>query len=157
MTTMTIEPKHWYSWDFDARGEDGVSIDFDLSHWREKGVITVDGVEHRVFREGWMSGDFVMERDGQAIVRAEKPSAFRNAFIVSVEGRQYTLRKKSFARRAFVLMQGDTEVGSLAPDTFWKRRATVSLPADLPAPVRAFITWLAIILWKREADAAAAA
>ena len=34
------------------------------------------------------------------------------------------------------------------------RRALVDLPPDLPLPVRVFVIWLTVILWKRQAEAA---
>ena len=80
---------------------------FDLSSWRERGVITIDGVEHRVFRESLL-GDFVIERGSSTLARATKKSAFTNTMIVKHDGREYTLRKQSWWRRAFVLMDGDT-------------------------------------------------
>ena len=38
----------------------------------------------------------------------------------------------------------------------WSRRATAMLPDTLPLPVRLFVLWLAVLVWKRDADAAAA-
>jgi hypothetical protein len=34
------------------------------------------------------------------------------------------------------------------------RRMNIDLPEELPLPARAFIVWLTVILWKRDADAA---
>jgi hypothetical protein len=31
----------------------------------------------------------------------------------------------------------------------WTRRAAADLPPDWPVPIKAFIIWLVIILWKR--------
>ena len=153
---MTIVPKRWYSWDFDVvDGERHLAV-VDVSSWREKGLLTVEGVEHRVYREGAMS-DFILERGGTVLARGTKPSAFRDTILVGYSGRQYMLRKKSVWRRAFILLDGDNEIGSLAPDSIWTRHATVSLPRDWPLPINVFVIWLAIILWKREADAGAVA
>jgi hypothetical protein len=77
--------------------------------------------------------------------------------IIRAGGREYTLRKPSIWRRTFVLMEGDRQIGSIAPDSAWTRRATVDLPADWPMPLKAFVIWLVIILWKRDSDSAAAA
>ena len=157
MTTLSIVPKRWYSWDFNVLdGPRQVAL-VDVSAWREKGVLTVDGVEHRVYREGMMSGDFILERNGSVLARAEKPSAFRDTLVVRHNGREYTLRKKSIWRRAFVVLSGEREVGALNPNSVWKRDATVTLPQEWPLPVRLFVIWLAIIMWKRDAESTAAA
>ncbi len=39
----------------------------------------------------------------------------------------------------------------------WSRRATATLPDTLPVPVRLFVLWLAMLIWKRDDDAGAAA
>jgi hypothetical protein len=154
---LTIVPRHWWSWDFDVVDGTRVLARIDTSAWREKGVLTIDGVEHRVYRDGVMSGAFILERDGMPLVKARKPSAFRTVLIVSYDGREYTLRKKSAWRAAFVLLEADREIGSLTPNSLWRRDARVTLTHDWPLPIRVFVIWLAIIMWKRDADAVVAA
>ena len=151
-TSLALLPRRCYSWDFTLVSGDGTQARLDLSSWREKGVVTIGDYDHRVYREGMVSGDFVIERGGQALARATKPSAFRSTIVITHGGRQYTLRKKSVWKRAFVLLEGHKEVGSLSPNSWLTRDATVSLPADWPLAVKTFVTWLAIILWKREAS-----
>ena len=127
-----------------------------ISWWREKGVLTIDGKSYQVYREGLASGDFVLESPDTIVARARKPSAFRRAFIVEHGERQYTLRANWPFRRAFQLLDGEMEIGSISPEGFLTRRAAVVMPQDMPLPVQVFAVWLAIILWKRDANAAAA-
>ena len=42
----------------------------------------------------------------------------------------------------------------MKPRTMWARRATAMLPGTLPVPVRLFVPWLAMPIWKRHDDAA---
>jgi hypothetical protein len=56
---LTAVPKSWFSWDFTVMDGTQSVGDVDVSCWREKGVITVEGAHYRVYREGLMSGDFV--------------------------------------------------------------------------------------------------
>ena len=153
---MRVVPKKWYSWDFSLVSGDRTLATLDLSAWREKADILVEGVTHRVFREGVMTGDFVLERGSQVLARATKPSAFRNAFIVTYNGKSYMQRKPSAWRRAFVLLDEERHIGSVSPLSAWTRQATADLPRDWPMPIKAFIIWLVIILWKRDAESAAA-
>lgn len=44
----------------------------------------------------------------------------------------------------------------MTPEGILTRRAAVTLPLDLPLPVRVFIIWLAVIQWRRDDDSAAA-
>jgi hypothetical protein len=154
--SMTLVPKHWYSWDFNVTSGDRTLAVLDVSAWCERAEIVIGDVTHRVFREGVMSGDFVMARGDRELARAAKPSVFRNTFIVRYDGTDYTLRKASAWRRAFVLLEGERQIGSIAPESLWTRRAAADLPADWPMPIRSFVIWLAVVLWKREAAASAA-
>ena|SRR5688572_17163818 len=147
---MKLVPKRWYSWDFTVMDGDRRVAALDLSSWRERGEVVIQDITHRVFREGMMSGDFVIERGGRELARATKPSAFRHTFIVHYNGRDYTLRKHSIWRRTFVLMDDERQIGSISPDSAWTRRSTADLPPDWPVPIKAFVIWLVIILWKRE-------
>jgi hypothetical protein len=153
---VTIVPKRWFSWDFSVISGGRTLAALDLFTWRERAEIRIGDVTHHAFRERAMSGDFVIEAAGRQLARAAKPSVFRNTFVVSYDGRDYTLRKASVWRREFELMDGERRIGTLAPESCWSRRATAELPSDWPAPITAFVVWLVIILWKREATAAAA-
>lgn len=152
---MTIVPLRWYSWDFDLLEGTRRRAHLDLSAWREKGVLSVDGINHRVYREGAL-GDFVIARDGFVIARAIKPSAFSSTFSVAWGGREYTLRRKSLWQRGFVLLDGETEIGSVERSSWLSRDATIDLPTSWPLPIRVFVIWLALIMWKRDANAGGA-
>jgi hypothetical protein len=153
---MTIVPRRWYSWDYTVmRGDRTVAV-LDLASWRERAEIVIGDVTHRVFRERAMGGDFIIEAGGRELARATKPSAFRDRIIVHYGDRDYTLHKPSMWGRAFALMDGDRQIGSIAPESVWTRRATTDLPADWPLPIQAFVIWLVILLWKRDAQSAAA-
>jgi hypothetical protein len=147
---LTAVPTHWYSQDFTLRDGDRTLAELDFSSWRERGVLTIDGRDYRVYREGAMSGAFILELDGTEIARAEKPSAFHRMFIVRHAGQEWELRAASALRRKFVLLQGSNEVGVIAPEHAFSRRAAVDLRVTLPAAVQAFIVWLTLLLWKRE-------
>jgi hypothetical protein len=145
-------PKGWLSWDFVVKQGSQTLAEIDVSWWREQGELAVRGRTYKVFREGLMSGAFVLESAGSVLARAEKPSAFRRSFAIEHAGRQYTLRSKSAFGRAFELLDGPRAIGSISPEWIFSRRASADLPEDLPLEVRVFIIWLTIILWKRESD-----
>jgi hypothetical protein len=152
--TMTVAPTRWYSWDFDVTDGGRHVAHLDVSAWREQGVLTIDGVAHLVYREGVGSGEFLLERDGIVLARATKPSAFRSAFEVRHDGRTYELAKESLWQRRFVLRSGNAEIGSLAPRSAIGREAVATLPEPWPLPLKVFVIWLVVILWKRAAAAA---
>ena len=153
--TLQVVPTRWFRWEFAISQGSQPIAGIDISSWRERGELTVQGATFRVSREGALSGDFLLSSGEGVLARATKPSALRRSFVVRSGAKTYTLRARSAFRRSFVLLEDDREVGGISPDAIWSHRASANLPADLPMPVQVFLIWLAMLLWKREADSAA--
>jgi hypothetical protein len=152
---LQAAPRGWFSWNFVVSdGEDQIA-DIRLAMLREAGELVVQNKSYRVNREGIMSGAFVLQQDDVELARAEKPSAFHRSFEIGHGGRRYTLGAESAFRRKFVLKENGHSAGSVYPVNAFTRKCAVDLPSDIPLPVRVFMVWLVIILWKRESDSAA--
>ncbi|MEP0547404.1 MAG: hypothetical protein ABJF88_10770 [Rhodothermales bacterium] len=147
-------PTSWLSSKF--RIEDGGRDvgQLDLAAIRERATFTVKDVEFALYREGLVSGDFVLDFHGSAIAVAQKPSAFRQRFTLSFDERHYTLEAASVMGRTFVLREGDVEAGRVSPVDWFSRKAEIDLPESVPLPIQVFCFWLVLILWKRAAAAA---
>jgi hypothetical protein len=152
---LTAVPKNWFSWDFTVMDGSQAVAEIEVSSWREKGILTIQSVDYRVYKKSVMSGVFILESSGAVMARAKKPSAFRRSFILDHGGSQYTLRAASFFGSEFLLLDGDREIGSLSQKGVFSRRIIVNLPAELPLPLRVFIIWLTVILLKRTSNSAA--
>lgn len=149
-------PKSWFSSEYRVLENNATVAIIDLSWWREAGELTVGGSTYRVYREGLMSGPFVLESGGAIIARAEKPRAFYRSFLVEHDEKEYTLEAESALYRKFVLSEGGERIGSVYPEHALTRKAVVDFPEEIPLAVRIFMFWLVMILWKRASDAAAA-
>lgn len=150
-------PKRLFSTDYLLRSPDGDFAELDVSGWRERAEFELDGAAYRLYREGMVSGAFVLERDGVAAARAWKPSAFRSTFELDAGGRALTLRRASLFRRRFALLDGGREVGSVGPAGLFSRRVRVDLPAALPFALQIFVFWLVLLMWERYDNDAAEA
>jgi len=154
---LRATPVSWFSWNFLVSDGDNPVAEINLAWLREAGQLSVGETSYRVYREGVMSGAFILEKDGVRLARAEKPSAVFRSFVVDYNGRSFTLEAESALRRKFVLKDGEGLVGSIFPEGTFTRKCIVDLPPDIPLAVRVFMIWLVIILWKRESDGSAAA
>lgn len=154
---LTATPRNWFSWDYVVSDNSQHVADIDISWWREKGTLTVEGRDYGVYRQRPMSGKFVLESNGAIVASAEKPSSLTRRLLIEHAGRQYELKPRGMFSRTFQLHAGPTMVGSLAARGVFSRRMNVDLPETLPLAVRVFVMWLTVILWKRESEAAAAA
>ena len=52
--------------------------------------------------------------------------------------------------RRYVLERDGRKAGEVAPDGLVTRKLRASFPDDLPLPVRIFLLFLVIILWRRQ-------
>jgi len=153
MSVLTLSPHNWFSWNFSLfDGEERPLAEVNLSSWRERGTLMVEGVEYDVYRESPL-GDFLLQRSGSVLARAEKPSMFLRSFIIKYQQKSYTLRAESAFRRAFVLLDGEREIGSIVPKGVFTRNSVVTLPDNWPLPVKSFAIWLTIMHWRRDANA----
>ena len=154
---LSARPKKWYSWDFILHDAEGRHLaDLDLSSWRERGKVVLSGAEYRVRPEGFR-GPFVLDDGVSVRARARRTSLLGCAFEIEYEGDHYILKKRSFWRQALVLQQGAEELGTIRPAAWYKRDARVELADRLPLVLQAFALWLALLVWKRDAAAAAGA
>ncbi len=153
--TLRVAPRAWYSYEFNVESGGRIVAEIALSSWRERATLMIDGRRYKAYRERFFAGAFILESDGAVVARAEKPSAFRREFVVDHAGTRWTLRAPSPLRRQFTLLSGDLEVGFVRPESAFRRAAAVMLPSALPLPLSVFVVWLVLLMWKRDADAAA--
>jgi hypothetical protein len=152
---LSAQPKKWYSWDFTLQDAEGRHVgDVDLSSWRERGKLVLDGIEYRVRPEG-LCGPFALEDGVSVLARARRTSLLRCEFEIEFEGDHYTLKKGSLWSPTIVLRQGAEELGTIRHAGWYKRGARVELAERLSPVLQAFALWLALLLWKRDAAAAA--
>jgi hypothetical protein len=147
-------PRGWFSNDYKVVQNGIQLVDFHRRWFRERGNITVEGTTYTIRREGGI-GAFVLESNGEVLVRARKPHAFTRTFEIDYNGTRYILRAQSAWRRTFVLQRGSEVIGSMRPKGTWSRNAVIDFPT-LPLHVAMFLAWLVIILWQREEGAASA-
>ena len=147
---MQVAPTNWYSWNFTVSQSSKRLAAVDMSCWWEKGHLTVEGATYDVYRES-LRGPYILERNGSVIARAEKPSVFYRTYLIRYLDRQYTLEAPSAFRRAFVVLEGTRQIGSIEPNSAFRRDAKADLPEGWPVAVRAFVIWLTMIQWRRQA------
>ena len=127
----------------------------DLSPWREKARLELPEGTYTLRREGFCSGDYLLERDGNVVARATKTSIFQCNFEVMLPNREVTLRKLSIWNQRFGLFDGEKQIGSVYRTGIFTRRSNIDLPADWSLASRIFVFWLALLTWKRQSAAAA--
>lgn len=151
---LEVRPKSWWSWTFRVYDNGAQVGEMNFSWMREAGELQIGNSTYRLYRERRFRGLFILEENGKALACAEKPSALARSFNVRYGSRTYVLEAESIFRRKFVLRETSGEIGSISPERACYRNAIIDLPVELSLPVRLFMAWLTLLLWKREADSA---
>jgi hypothetical protein len=143
-------PKSIFSYNFHLQQENRPLGEVESSIWREKARLELQDGTYLLYRERYFSGDFVLERNGTIVARASKPSALYNTFELELPDRRLVLRKLSVWSRSFGVFDGEKQIGSIYPLGAFTRRTNIDLPGDWPLPIRGFLFWLVLIIWKRQ-------
>ena len=147
-------PANFFSTRFVLRDDGKLVGELDSSMWRESAQLELGEGSYLLYREGLWSGEFIMERNGQVVARAVKPSMWLYNFDVAFGSRTVALRRLSVWRRRFGVFESDKQAGSIYPVGMMTRRANVELPAGWPVVEKSFLFWLAFLMWKRQSQAA---
>jgi len=109
--------------------------------------LNVEGQPYKAYREsGW--GDFVLSCNSLILARANKDNCLLRAYALMCSGKAYSFYAASPFTREFVLLDGQSQIGSICPESPFSRQAIVDLPDAIPLPVQVFIFWLAMRTWK---------
>jgi hypothetical protein len=144
-------PRSLFSWDFSIREDDVEVARLEVAWMSERGKLNIEGIDCNLHRQGWLSGPFVLEGNGTILAQADKPSAFVRHFEVEYGHRKLLLTAQSPFTRAFGVYDGNGEIGSIYPHHWFARKTTIDLPDDVVLPVKAFMFWLVVLMWRRAA------
>lgn len=157
MSLLRAHPTRFFSWNYRIWDEADLAsrLELELGVFRGGGRLLVDGVEFIVRKEGILGSHFILEAETGVMAEAVKPSALRRSFQVRAGDRLFTLQAAGLFSRRYVLLHGHQEIGSISPSGFFGRTTIVDLPESVPIPIRLFLLFLVLLLWKRAAAAAA--
>jgi hypothetical protein len=121
-----------------------------LATLRERGTLHIGSDRYTLRREGLFGGHFLLEDPFGVVAEAEKPSAFRRAFVLHGKHGDSDLRRGSWWTRTFVVEQDGQQVGSIRPVGRIRQKVSAALPVAWPAREQAFAIWLVLLLWRRQ-------
>jgi hypothetical protein len=151
MNTFKLLPRKWYSSDYRIlRGGTEITCLKFLSG-PERSQFILDGTVYLARKERWDSSNFFLTSSQTQLARAEKPRWFSQT--ISVEYGSDVYRLQSHSNR-FALSRQGREVGSIAKQGWFTKKAVAELPEELPLPASIFVIWLVLLMWKRNDDSA---
>ena len=150
-------PRHWFTWNCEVFDNDNNIGSISFAAWGEAGELETQGSLCKVYRKSPLSGNFILEENGNCIAWAQKPNPMSRLFQVDFAGIQYELKAESPFFRSFILQSQRTTIGSISPEHAFTKRAIIDLPTNIPLTVRLFMVWLVLLLWRRQQRQSSAA
>ena len=143
-------PQSIFSWTFDILGapEGPGTVAFNV--FTEQGTLTLGTDPFAVEKPSLLSGTWRLLHDGRPIAEASKTSAFRRRFAISGVGGNWVAQATSLGR-SFELLDGDTAVGVIKPNSAFGYRSYVDCDPRVPALDQIFAFWLVVMAWRRAA------
>jgi len=152
MSTLEFFPKRTFSIRLYTLTRDGVEIgQIDCGGMRQPATLMVGGASYNPVSEGVLRKKFHLDAGGVRIADIELGGTFSRRYMVHAGTKTYTLKLASWSGRSFALMENDVEVGRIARSGFFTARCRAEFPDDLALPVQAFLIWLVLITWRRQA------
>jgi len=149
MRTIMLEPRGFFSWDYDLYQGSAYLSSISVSLLKERGEFTVSGEHYSIYHEG-INGPFILYRGAEIIARASKPNYFINQFELEHEGRRYALKCLSSATKTFYLLEGETTVGTVRRKGLLSSSGEAMLSDRLALSFGIFAIWLVIVIWKKD-------
>jgi hypothetical protein len=148
---MLVAVRRLFSWNFQFLDNGQVVGEMEASLWRETAEFDLGDGRYSFYRDQVIGGDYVLERKGQILARATKPSWWRSDLDVELFKRSVKLRRPSIFKRRFGVFEGGRRVGIIYPGLF-AGRAKIDLPSDWTVLDRVFLFWLCSLMWRRQPD-----
>jgi hypothetical protein len=141
-------PVHWFAWNCRVVEDQTPVADLGFSVWGEAGEFQLETDRYKVYRED--SGNFLLANHQVCLAIAEKPNPLFRQFFIRYADARYELQAVSAKGRQFMLQEYGQIVGSIYPAHALGHRAIADLPEAIPLPIRLFMLWLVLSLWKRQ-------
>jgi hypothetical protein len=146
---LIAKPSSIFGWDFDISGTVSGLASFD---WLgESGQIQVEGLRYEVVKQGWLSGEWTLERGGEVHARGVKTGVIGRTMEITGGGMTLTLQAHTPFGRGFDIDADGAHVGSVTPDHAFTRRATIDIARIVPPELQVFAFWLIALQWRRAA------
>ena len=123
----------------------------DFGGIRQPTSIVIGGATFHPARDGVLHTTFHLDGNGTRLATATPAGASYRRFTVQAGARTYELAVASWSGRSFTLTENGAAIGTIARTGFFTTKSTADLPDDLPLELQAFLIWLVLTTWRRQA------
>ncbi|MEJ5361874.1 MAG: hypothetical protein WBK20_15920 [Spirochaetota bacterium] len=121
---------------------------------KDKGIVIIGDKEYRVYREGAVHGDWILEDSSNTCkASATKQSFIKDEFIIRWDKGEIVLKAKPFRiKNTFMMYHNNREVGSIIGASLFSRTLYMHLSAEIPLDIIVFAIYCALIIIERKSS-----
>jgi hypothetical protein len=123
----------------------------DFGGIRQPTAIVIGGATFHPARDGVLKSTFHLDGNGARLASAAPAGATFRRFTVQAGARTFALAVGSWSGRRFTLSENGAVIGTIARSGFFTAKCQADLPDDLPLEIQAFLIWLVLSTWRRQA------
>lgn len=128
-----------------------------FNFYTEQGGITLPDASYRIGSLGQSSGRWVLERDGETLAKACKPSVMFRSMDIDTDSAPVQVEPRSVITRSFNLITGGRIAGTIKPVHVFTRTTWIECDDTVRPIVCLFAFWLVALSWRRSSKASIAA
>ncbi|HLR84192.1 MAG TPA: hypothetical protein VK059_04540 [Nocardioidaceae bacterium] len=134
---------------------DSVVAEVRASSFRERADVAIGAAQWEYFkRSGTLHG---VSQGHAGRLSASRQSMFRQGWQVEAGAQAYLIRPEGFFQSRYRVERAGVSIGESRKAGFWSNRPTLDVDADVPLEHQVFLLWIAFIMRRRAAGAAAGA
>ncbi|MDA0242956.1 MAG: hypothetical protein OT477_06040 [Chloroflexi bacterium] len=123
--------------------------------WRKSCHLSIGETKYDLYRQRFLAGKFLLERDGEIIGSATKDWTYGGRFTVNIKGKNYEFYAKwpygwslLHSPRLFLYHENE-KAGSVFAKDGLSKVIFIDLPDEIGLEGKGFLTWLWVVIYKR--------
>ncbi|HPK45811.1 MAG TPA: hypothetical protein PLV62_12590 [Spirochaetota bacterium] len=116
--------------------------------------ITMNDKVYSIYREGVVSGDWILEqKHAGRVAVATKPSFLIDSFAIQYNNKAFQLKSKKLRlTNQFIIYENDQQIGRIYNPSFFSRKLQCAIDGDSPLEFMIFAMYLASIIIDRRSS-----
>lgn len=116
--------------------------------------ITMNDKEYSLYREGVVSGDWILEENHSGKVAvATKLSFLSDSFAIRYNNKIFQLKSKKLRlTNQFIIYENDNQIGMIHSTSFFSRKLQCTIDDGISLEIVVFIMYLALIIIDRRSS-----
>lgn len=152
-TTWVVAPQGFFSRHFKLVREGQVVATLQMAMFTEACEFMLGGHEFAIRRQSLWKDAFEFTCDGAPVCSVTRKFWSRR-FEITVADQLWTLQRAGWFTRAFQLLRGEQDVGTIRPTGFFTSQRIAQFSDSVPPPIQVLAIFLVLVVSRRQQQSA---